>query len=292
MSTYNEPVEWVAETLDSVINQTYKPYEIVVIVDNPDNIELVDYLLSRQKDNSVIKVYINEKNMGLVKSLNKGLDYCTGELIARIDADDIALEKRFEYQVEAIESRGLDVVGTGYYSFFDDEILSTHEGVENPDACAKILNYSNILAHPSWMMKREVPDSIGEYRNIDSCEDLDFLQRAVIKGYRIANVKEPLLKYRDNPHSISHQKRVVQILARDFVCKSYKHHKISSYTDYENYINSEKYKVDYKRLALFDEIYRRHDASLSLELIKKGGLLYYLHLKCKNIYINWWRKKR
>lgn len=291
MSTYNEPIEWVSETLDSLINQTYKPFEVIIIVDNPDNKEMVDFLLSRQEGNELFKVHINEKNMGLVASLNRGLKYCSGDLIARIDADDIAIKERFELQLKAIESEGLDLVGTGFHTFYDDKIIATWYGVESAKACAKILNYSNIVQHPTWMMKKEVPLKLGGYRDIDSCEDLDFLHRAVKAGFRVANVKEPLLMYRDNPQSISHKKRTAQLLTRDYLCAGYRRNKVTSYEDYKKYIESEKFKIDSEKVAVYDEIYRKNNAKLSVELIKKGGLWYFLHLKCKNAYVNWWRSR-
>ena len=76
MSTYKEPVVWVEKAVNSILNQTYKNIEFVVIIDDPTNYEVIAFIESVcQKDNRV-KLIKNEKNIGLVASLNKGLKFC------------------------------------------------------------------------------------------------------------------------------------------------------------------------------------------------------------------------
>ena len=84
MSTYREPIEWIKLSVESIINQTYKNIEYIIIVDDPDNKELISFLSDYENRFEFVKVVINEKNIGLVASLNKGLKYCSGEYIARI----------------------------------------------------------------------------------------------------------------------------------------------------------------------------------------------------------------
>ncbi|MGL4742033.1 MAG: glycosyltransferase, partial [Sarcina sp.] len=85
MGVYNEKISWVKETINSILEQTYKNIELIVILDNPENQELKIFLDS-YKDK--IKFEVNDKNLGLVKTLNRAIDLANGEYIARIDADD------------------------------------------------------------------------------------------------------------------------------------------------------------------------------------------------------------
>ncbi|MBQ8490525.1 MAG: glycosyltransferase [Pseudobutyrivibrio sp.] len=293
MCTYNEPIEWVSLTLNSVLNQTLKADEIVIIVDNPNNNEMIDFLKAEQAKNDTIKVYINEQNMGLVKSLNRGLTFCSGDYIARIDADDIALENRFEEQMKFIKEKNVDLVGAGFYVFYDDEILKTNIGVENAKYCEKIMNYNSIIAHPTWFMKKEVPEKLNGYRDIDSCEDLDYLQRAVLMGFKVANVREPLLKYRDNPNSISHVKKTKQHLLKTLLCECYKNKKIISENEIQQYLNSEQYKKDFKRKETYDSI-KDKKLGKAKELVQEaqnGVLDIEFMIRLRNFKVNYWKNK-
>ena len=94
MSTYKEPIEWIQQSVDSILNQTYKNLEFIIIVDNPEYAELVSLLNDYADSDDRISVVVNNNNIGLVKSLNKALSFCTGEYVARMDADDISLPER------------------------------------------------------------------------------------------------------------------------------------------------------------------------------------------------------
>ena len=99
LSAYNEEERWFREAVESIINQSYENFELILILDNPNN-TLLEGIINEyvNKDNRIIYIK-NEKNLGLVKSLNKGLSYCRGEYIARMDADDISLPERIEEEL-------------------------------------------------------------------------------------------------------------------------------------------------------------------------------------------------
>jgi glycosyltransferase involved in cell wall biosynthesis len=122
MSTYKEPVVWVEKAVNSILNQTYKNIEFVVIIDDPTNYEVIAFIESVcQKDNRV-KLIKNEKNIGLVASLNKGLKFCDGKYIARMDADDISMLDRIEKQIIAIQRYCADVVGANTQTFTEQSV--------------------------------------------------------------------------------------------------------------------------------------------------------------------------
>ena len=88
MTAYNEEKEWVCECMDSVLGQTYDNLHLYVLLDNPDNDVLKDLLKSYEEKDSRVSFFVNEKNLGLVRSLNKLLDIVTEKYIARMDAED------------------------------------------------------------------------------------------------------------------------------------------------------------------------------------------------------------
>ena len=113
MSTYKEPIEWIQQSVDSILNQTYKNLEFIIIVDNPEYVELVSLLNDYADSDDRISVVVNNNNIGLVKSLNKALSFCTGEYVARMDADDVSLPERFQKEVEFLDThKEYDFVST------------------------------------------------------------------------------------------------------------------------------------------------------------------------------------
>ena len=92
MCAYNEPMEYICQAVKSITEQTYRNIEFIIIIDHPDRRDIVLYLDGLADER--IRYHINEKNMGLIASLNKGLQLCSGKLIARMDADDIAFPDR------------------------------------------------------------------------------------------------------------------------------------------------------------------------------------------------------
>ena len=111
MSTYKEEESLLRQSIESILKQTYRDFEFIIILDNPENEMhkrvIEEYVLR----DSRIHFYINEKNMGLTHSLNRGIDLAKGEYIARMDADDISLVDRLERQLEYLEKNHYDLIG-------------------------------------------------------------------------------------------------------------------------------------------------------------------------------------
>ena len=99
MSTYKEDEELLRESIESILNQTYKDIEFIIILDYPDNEIHQKVICEYASKDKRVHFYINQKNLGLTKSLNRGISLCTGDYIARMDADDISLSDRLEKQL-------------------------------------------------------------------------------------------------------------------------------------------------------------------------------------------------
>ena len=112
MSIYKEPLEWLHESIDSILYQTFKDFEFIIICDNPEYKEGIELLNEYRKKDDRIIIINNVKNIGLTKSLNKGLAVAKGKYIARMDADDIAMPNRFEHQITYLD-KNTDLVAIG-----------------------------------------------------------------------------------------------------------------------------------------------------------------------------------
>ncbi|MEW8956830.1 glycosyltransferase family 2 protein, partial [Clostridium sp.] len=104
MAAYNETRQWLSKAIESILNQSYRDFEFIIILDNPKNQELKDLITEYLKKDGRIKFFINEENLGLIKSLNKGIKEAKGEYIGRMDADDICYLNRLQVQLDFLES--------------------------------------------------------------------------------------------------------------------------------------------------------------------------------------------
>ena len=243
MSTYKEPLEYVSKAVESILNQTFSDFKFVIMVDCPTNTPVIEYLSKLKEIDSRISVHINKQNMGLVKSLNMGLQYCNGKYIARMDADDISLPERFEKQLEFLENEKLDFV-SGAYERFENEhktgnILYFPKTFEE---CKKQLCLTNCMPHPAWFVKTEVYQSCKGYRDITGCEDYDFIIRAVENGFKIGNLPECVLRYRYHSESISRKGIAEQNAVTHFLAENFKKNRSTDIVEYENYLKSKKCK--------------------------------------------------
>jgi len=112
MPVYKEPENYLKQSIESVLNQTYVDFEFIIILDNPENQKLEDLILEYRNKDSRIIFHKNNKNLGIAKTLNKGLQIAKGKYIARLDADDIAYPERLEKQLKIMENEGVVLCGS------------------------------------------------------------------------------------------------------------------------------------------------------------------------------------
>ena len=120
MTTYREPLEILRASVESILSQTYRDLEFIVILDDPDNQPAMDLLFSFAEADPRLKVEINASNLKQRKSLNRALELATGEYVARMDADDISLPERLELQLDYLTRNDLDLIG-GLVQIMDEE---------------------------------------------------------------------------------------------------------------------------------------------------------------------------
>lgn len=203
MSVYKEPLEWVDEAIESILNQSFTDFEFIIINDNPTRQELFEYLDCKVQSDTRIKISVNEHNIGLTKSLNRGLDMCQGKYIARMDADDISMPTRFEKQVSFLEDNPeYGIVGCWL------------KDIGNKDAVRKIpvedkeIKLRWIIRppfdHPATMMRASVihENSIRYDENLRYAQDMQ-LWYDMGKICLFANIPEVLFLHRHNRQQVS-----------------------------------------------------------------------------------------
>ncbi|MFA6407402.1 MAG: glycosyltransferase [Candidatus Paceibacterota bacterium] len=192
---------FISRAVESILTQTFKDFELIIIDDGSSD-GTRDIIKSFQDERIVI--IVNEKNIGLINSLNKGIGVARGEFIARMDADDISEPERFEKQIGYLEKNiEVGVLGTAV-SHADAQgrkisILTqptSHEGIlwKMCFECAVI--------HPTVMMRRDLVLEVGGYDiNFPHIEDTELWMR-MIRKTKFANLPDVLLMHRLHPASI------------------------------------------------------------------------------------------
>ena len=173
-----------------------------------------------------IRLIDNEENIGLTRSLNKGIELAKGKYIARMDADDISLPERLEKQVQFLEENNhIVVLGSWFYGIDENGLINsefkTHDNEEN---IIKDLFFLNPLGHGSVMFVKEFITSIGGYNpSFIRTQDYDLWIRVVANHGRIINIPLFLLKYRNHPENASNmQSDKQEALAQKAIQNAYK----------------------------------------------------------------------
>lgn len=197
MTTFNEPVEYIQQSIESVLNQTYANFELLILDDSSKE-EAIQVIDSFKKDHRV-QVVREKERMGFVNALNKGMKMAKGEYIARMDADDICFNDRFEKQINFLKTHSdVDILG-GNMKIIDENgnILSQRQY-----PCSKFsLKFSSIfrspVAHPTVMFRRSIIEQNMFYDALfKKAEDLEYWLRLRNNGFKIANMPEYLLYFR------------------------------------------------------------------------------------------------
>lgn len=215
MPVYNEKIDWVKQSVESILNQTFDDFEFIIIIDNPDNIQLKKLLLEYSRKDKRIRLIENEENIGLVKSLNKGLSVSNGKYIARMDADDISLPERFNRQLNFLkENKNVKLVGVNWRCIDESSnILFEHGKLPTKYSfIKKNIKYNNMFLHPSWMFDSDILRKVNGYREVTFCEDYDFITRLLTENISITNINEFLILYRVRNSSISISKAYEQYI--------------------------------------------------------------------------------
>ncbi|HLU60663.1 MAG TPA: glycosyltransferase [Pseudonocardia sp.] len=182
----------------SVDAQTRRPDQVVIVRDGPVPDPLVDKLTELAKESPVpVDVVELERNVGLGPALDAGLAACHHEVVARMDADDISLPHRFAVQLPIIEA-GADIVGSGLVEFADDpeELGALRAVPTDPEEIRRRARFATPFNHPTVVYRKALVTGVGGYTDFAKMEDYLLWAKLILADARVANVAEPLVKYR------------------------------------------------------------------------------------------------
>ena len=202
LSVYNAQ-KYLAEAIESILNQTYSNFEFIIINDGSTDKSLE--IIKNYNDKRI--VLISRENRGLIESLNEGISQAKGKYIARMDADDISLPKRFEEQVAFME-RNLDIgiCGTAVIGFGEAIEESIWKLSSSNNTIKTELLFSSCFAHPTVMIRRELIVKHNLFYNKAFIHSEDFELWTRMSEYtKFANLKMPLLKYRIVKDSVTRE---------------------------------------------------------------------------------------
>jgi glycosyltransferase involved in cell wall biosynthesis len=201
MSVYNG-APFLGKAIESILSQSFSDFEFIIINDGSTD-DTASILESYAGIDTRIRIF-SHKNKGLTESLNLGCALARGMFVARMDADDIAIKDRLLLQVQFMEAHpNVGLLG-GAFDLIDanGKILCTETLPVEDREIRRALVDSTAFLHPSVLMRKQVLDEVGGYREVTYAEDYDLWLR-MSEHTLVANLPKVILQYRIHPDQIS-----------------------------------------------------------------------------------------
>lgn len=208
MATHNDE-KFIEDSILSVLKQDFSNFEFIIINDGSTDKTLDIVTGLAKKDNRI--VVINQKNQGLVKSLNNGLTIAKGKYIARIDGDDQWLPHKLTTQVKLMQENSNIVLISGGVELIDQNSMPSQMLLTSNKDCdiRRIMTITNPLVHSSFFFRKDIALKYGGYPDACPAEDYALASKMLSDG-EFYIIPYPIIRYRINPEGISqknHQKQ-------------------------------------------------------------------------------------
>ena len=196
---YYKKKNYIKKTINSILRQTYKKFEIIIINDEPG--ELSKNILSfLKKKDSRIKIINNKKNIGAGKSRNKGIKIAKGKYIAFIDSDDLWKKNKLLKQIEFMHKKNIEISHTSY------EIIDNNSVIKGTRQ-AKIMNYKKLIKScdiglSTVILKKSLIENL-RFPNLKTKEDYVLWLKITKKGKTIHALNARLVQWRKSNNSLS-----------------------------------------------------------------------------------------
>lgn len=185
--------------IESLVLQTLQPDEIVIVKDGPLTDKLDAVIDKFNKQYGIFKIVVLEKNVGLGKALNRGMEKCSYELIARMDADDISVHDRFEKQINYFDEFPESVIVGANITEYDEDMQFMISNREVPETAKEIISYSKLRSpfnHVTVVLRKSAVQQAGGYQDCPYFEDYHLWLRMLQLSDQIHNIQEPLVNVR------------------------------------------------------------------------------------------------
>ena len=196
MSVYNGE-DYLNEAIDSVLNQTFKEFELIIINDCSTD-KTPEILKSFEEKDERVKVHTNEVNLRLPSSLNKAISFAKGKYIARMDADDICLPERLEKQYKFMEKNQNVALSSCRFMTLKNGVISSGGcgGKCDNESVKALLLVTNPILHPGIIAKADAIRGLLYDKTFTCTEDMELWTRFVMAGYDVEIMPEYLMIYR------------------------------------------------------------------------------------------------
>lgn len=208
MSEYNTKEEELRASIESILNQTYKNFELLIIDDCSD--KKSTEIIKSYKDNR-IKIIHNKENLGLAKSLNKGIALINTDYIVRMDTDDIAKKDRIEKQIKFVNEHPEYSIVSGNANIFDEK------GIYNTTKRYGEIGKNDFIKgtpfiHPTMIIRTNDIKAIGGYPNYRRAQDYAMAMEMYANGYKGYVMEDVLIDYRMNSEGYKKKKFKYRLL--------------------------------------------------------------------------------
>ncbi|MBR1493954.1 MAG: glycosyltransferase [Acidaminococcaceae bacterium] len=237
MSLYKkEHPEYLCLALDSMINQTVKPDEIVLVEDGPLTDDLYKIVKTyKNKYPKLFHIVVNKKNFGLGLALNEGLKACRNDLVARMDTDDISKPDRCEKQLKRFEEKPfLSIVGSHIDEFIDrkENVVSQRCVPIDSDSIYEFAKRRSAFNHPAVMYRKTDVLKHNGYSDLKRNQDVDLFGRMLFAGCKAENIDESLLWFRSSDELAKRRKSWENTWSYIDTIKKFWQMGYSSFSDY------------------------------------------------------------
>ena len=203
ITPYYKKKKYIELTINSVLQQTYKNFELIIIYDD-QNKEDLNLLKNLTKKDKRIKLYINKKNLGAGESRNKGIKLSQGSLIAFLDADDLWTRNKLKKQIFFMKKNLFDISHTSYHIINSDNKIIGNRLAK--DMNHKLLLSSCNIGLSTVIMKKEIITNKIKFANINTKEDYVLWLKITLDNKKIFALKNNLTKWRKLNDSLSASK--------------------------------------------------------------------------------------
>ena len=193
MPAYNAE-KYIKEAIESVLNQTISAFELIVIDDgsNDNTLSIVSELA---KNDSRIKLIINDKNMGVARTRNRGMELSTGEYVAFLDSDDIWHSDKLEKQIELARKTGADIIYCSYALMAENGKSKYNNFIVSDKVSFHEMLTCNVLGCSTVLLSKQIAKNY-RFDTRFYHEDYVLWLQIMRDGYKAAGVTECLVDYR------------------------------------------------------------------------------------------------